>query len=401
MSESVETVEFTVEELEALHAAKDVAHVIKIAFLFGSDEAFHALCSLVRNAKDLSSTSKRIKREARINFYNGLVETQFPHLNNFSERNLTYLEFGAACQTFSDRWTSQYLLDELVSLAFIIDKDETGEISLDVFMEFIEDVDRAFHSNPSNPTEALEDLYDSRREKLFRYVMAAFPSLELRTKLASLASVACQLNIQPLCTLIDLVETDIDPQAEDVIGFVIQLTGTVNQGIKDIQAAEALASLEQSVLSSSAHNHGHHHPNNHGRQHHSHRGLHSGEISPIGSTLSSAADFSMSMHEHLDTLAEHNPLDQSYSSTDHHNSSNKNSVPHNPSRINTTESNHSGTSSNSFSPLGIAQLDSTRFVVMQPEIVVFFFAKTVLISAASWMEIKRSLTPKVCLPVSM
>jgi len=390
MGESVETVEFTVEELEALHAAKDVAHVIKIAFLFGSDEAFHALCSLVRNAKDLSSTSKRIKREARINFYNGLVETQFPHLNNFSERNLTYLEFGAACQTFSDRWTSQYLLDELVSLAFIIDKDETGEISLDVFMEFIEDVDRAFHSNPSNPTEALEDLYDSRREKLFRYVMEAFPSLELRTKLASLASVACQLDIQPLCTLIDLVETDIDPQAEDVIGFVIQLTGTVNQGIKDIQAAEALASLEQSVLSSSAghhhttssaHSHSHHHHNNHGRQHHSHRGLHSGEISPIGSTLSSAADFSMSMHDHLDTLAEHHTLDQSYSSSDHHNSnnsnnsSNKNSVPHSPSHINTTESNHSGTSSNSFSPLGIAQLDSTRFVVIQPEIIVFYFAK--------------------------
>ena len=363
MGDSVETVEFTVEELEALHAAKDVAHVIKIAFLFGSDEAFHALCSLVRNAKDLSSTSKRIKREARINFYNGLVETQFPHLNNFSERNLTYLEFGAACQTFSDRWTSQYLLDELVSLAFIIDKDETGEISLDVFMEFIEDVDRAFHSNPSNPTEALEDLYDSRREKLFRYVMEAFPSVELRTKLASLASVACQLNIQPLCTLIDLVETDIDPQAEDVIGFVIQLTGTVNQGIKDIQAAEALASLEQSVMSSSAHHRGHNHHSSHSRQHHSHRGLQSGEISPIDSTLFSAADFSMSMHEHLDTLAEQHTLDESYISSDHQSSNNKHSVPHNPSHTNTTESHNSGSSSSSFSPLGIAQLDSTRFVI--------------------------------------
>lgn len=380
MGDSVEVVEFTIEELETLHAAKDVAHVIKIAFLFGSDEAFHALCSLVRNAKDLSSTSKRIKREARINFYNGLVETQFPHLSNFSERNLTYLEFGAACQTFSDRWTSQFLLDELVSLAFIIDKDETGEISLDVFMEFIEDVDRAFHSNPSNPTEALEDLYDSRREKLFRYVMEAFPSLELRTKLASLASVACQLNIQPLCTLIDLVETDIDPQAEDVIGFVIQLTGTVNQGIKDIQAAEALASLEQSVMASSAvnnhtingynHPHSEQHPHpehsNHAHRHHhhsAHRGLHSGEISPIGSSLSSAADLSMSMHEHLDGLADHHNLDQSYTSTQiQSNNNHKHSVPRQSSHTNTTESNSSGNSSNSYSPLGIAQLDSTRCV---------------------------------------
>jgi len=366
MGDVAQPIEFSIEELQALHGAQNIAHVIKVAFLYGSDEAFHALCSLVRNAKDLSSTSKRIRREARINFYNGLVETQHPHLTNFSDRSLTYLEFGAACQTFSDRWTSQYFLDELVSLAFIIDKDETGEISLEVFLNFIEDVDRAFHSNPSLPTEALEDLYDGRREKLFRYVMQAFPSLELRTKLASLASVACQLNIQPLCTLIDLVETDIDPQPEDVIGFVIQLTGTVNQGIKDIQAAEALASLEQSLVVPVDHNiitaphhahnnshNGHHAHNGHG--HSSNRSLRSGEISPIGS-LASVADLSLSMTEHHDRLAESNHLDHSFSSspTNHNKHGNAQSVT--ISAV-TAASLESSASSSSSSPLGIAQLD--------------------------------------------
>jgi hypothetical protein len=258
------------------------------------------------------------------------------------------MEFGAACQTFSDRWTTQFLLDELVSLAFIVDKDETGDISLEVFMNFIEDVDGAFHSNPSHPTEALEDMYDRRREKLFRYVMHAFPSLELRTKLASLASVACQLNIQPLCTLIDLLENDIDPQPEDVIGFVIQLTGTVNQGIKDAEAQErriAEDAASELVALAAAHR---------GLPNHS-----SGDISPIGS-FSPRTDLSVSMnshqdrHDHHGRLAENFALDHSYSS--HSGSAGRSVAVSTESAADIACSSSSATSS----IRGIAQLDSAR-----------------------------------------
>jgi hypothetical protein len=238
MNEVIECIEFGIEELQALQQAKNLAFILKVCFLYGSDEAFHALCAIVEYGKDLSATSKRIKRDARVDLYRKLVVSQFAHAHDPVHKSLTYQEFATACLTFSDRWRTQFPFDELLSLAFIIDKEEKGYISLEIFMAFIDDVDRAFHSNPSYPNVALDGHYDSRRETLFKHVMGTFASVELRNKLAYLASLACQFQVQPLTALFDMLQTASETTNEHLIGFVVQLTGTVNHGIKQLEAAQ-------------------------------------------------------------------------------------------------------------------------------------------------------------------
>lgn len=244
MEDSAQCIEFTIDELQALHSVSNIAQVLKICFLYASDEAFHALCSIVMNGKDLSSTSKRIKRDARIELYSKIVSTQHPHLHDYTHKRLSYFEFALACRTFSERWSTQFPIDELLSLAILVDKHETGEVTFDGFMEFIDDVDSAFHSNPSYPNDALDALYDGRREHLFKHVMVAFTSIDLRNKLAYLSSLASQFHMQPLTALYELTHAEEEAEAENVIGFVIQLTGAVNRGIKEVEAARELLAAQ-------------------------------------------------------------------------------------------------------------------------------------------------------------
>ena len=239
MEEVAQCIEFTIEELEALQQAENLSHVLKICFLFGSDEAFHALCSMVEYGKDMSATSKRIKRDARIDLYKRIVLYPFPHLHDPVNKSLTYSQFAAACVHFSDRWRNQFPFDELLSLAFIVDREEKGVIDLKVFTSFIDDVDRAFHSNPSFPNEAWNAYYDQRREKLFKHVMSAFQSIDLRNKLAYLASLACQFHLQPLTSLFEILQSETETPNEQIIGFIVQLTGAVNQGIKQLELSQA------------------------------------------------------------------------------------------------------------------------------------------------------------------
>lgn len=240
MAQATECVEFTIDELQALQHASDLAHVLKVCFLYGSDEAFHALCAVVQYGKDLAATSKRIKRDARIDLYRKLAVVHHPHAQDPAHKTLSYYEFATSLTTFSERWSTHFPFDELLSLAFVVDRGEYGVISLDVFMSFIEDVDRAFHSNPSYPNEALDAYYDGRRETLFKHVMAAFQSVELRNKLAYLASLACQFHVQPLTALFEMLESDTDMPNEQIVGFIVQLTGTVNHGLKQLEAAQLL-----------------------------------------------------------------------------------------------------------------------------------------------------------------
>lgn len=251
MEETTQCIEFTIDELQALHSVSNIAQVLKICFLYASDEAFHALCSIVMNGKDLSSTSKRIKRDARIDLYTKIVSTQHPHLRDYVHKSLTYFEFALACRTFSERWSTQFPIDELISLAILVDKHETGKVTFDGFMEFMEDVEAAFHRNPSYPNDALDALYDGKRETLFKHVMVAFTSIDLRNKLAYLSSLASQFHMQPLTALYELTHGEEEAETENVIGFVIQLTGAVNKGIKDIEEArERQAQANRSAFSS-------------------------------------------------------------------------------------------------------------------------------------------------------
>ncbi|KAJ1442364.1 hypothetical protein B484DRAFT_442166 [Ochromonadaceae sp. CCMP2298] len=241
MNTPSEGIEFTLEELQALQRAGDIVYPLKVCFLYGSDEAFHALCSVVTFGKDLASPSKRIKRDARIDLYNRLLRSQQPDLKNYTGVNLSYYEFAGAVQNFSDRWSSQYPFDELLSLAFIVDGEEAGQVSCNGFKTFIEEVEHAGRTNPSFPKEALNAYYDVRREKLYKHAMTAFDSVELRDKLAYLAVLACQFQMQPLHSLFELLEIQSENQAEDVVGFIVQLCTAVNERIQEAAAAASLA----------------------------------------------------------------------------------------------------------------------------------------------------------------
>jgi hypothetical protein len=240
MAHAAECIEFTIDELQVLQQTNNLAFVLKICFLYGSDEAFHALCAIVEYGKDMCATSKRVKRDARVDLYKKFLLVHYPYAHDPAHHYLTYYEFATSLSTFSERWSTQFPFDELLSLAFIVDRGEYGVINLDVFMAFMEDVDTAFHSNPSYPNVALDGYYDGRRETLFKHVMVAFQSVELRNKLAYLASLACQFHVQPLTVLFDMLDSDSEATNEHVVGFIVQLTGTVNQGIKQLEAANVL-----------------------------------------------------------------------------------------------------------------------------------------------------------------
>jgi hypothetical protein len=242
-----ENIEFVVEELQALHATSNLADVLKICFMYGSEEAYLALCSIVAFGKDLASPSKRIKRDARLELYSRIVSVHFPNITQKQKvkKSLTYVEFALALQTFSDRW-SQYPFDELISLAYIIDKEEVREINCAMFVKFIQEVELTVHTHPSNPQAGLEMYYAFRRGELYKLVMNTFESQQLRDKLGMVCYLASQFNLHPLTSLVELVITEgSELSTESVVGFVVQLAAAVNQGMRDAAAAHEAAIVAQ------------------------------------------------------------------------------------------------------------------------------------------------------------
>lgn len=241
-------IEFTVNELQELQKLNDVVDVLKICFIYGSDEAFHSLCSVVTLGKDVSSPSKRIKRDARIDLYGKIVQCSYPNVLNAAAKPISYYEFATGIQQFSERW-SQHPFDELLSLAYLVDVDQTGEITCGGFSSFIDEVEASYRINPSYPREALDDMYDRYRETLYKLVMTAVPDITLRNKLGLLAMLSSQFQLQPLTALFELPSTLTRKVAtvssEIAVGFIIQLTGMVNRCIHEALAAEQQAPPKQ------------------------------------------------------------------------------------------------------------------------------------------------------------
>ena len=255
----MDIVEFSIDELQALQGTVNITHVLQLSFLYGSDEAFHALCSLVSLGKDLASPSKRAKRNARIDLYCKLVSMHVPgeqKKEKIVNKCVTYAQFAVSLQSMSERWSSQYLFDELLSLGFILDKEGSGVISFQCLSVFMDDVEHAKRSNPSYPDDALSALYDSRREAMCKPVLAALVSEQLRNKLLYLGAMACQFQMQPLTALTELLEVEPDAFNESVIGFLIQLTSTVNGGIRESLAVQEL-SLNSNNHNNNSANHSH------------------------------------------------------------------------------------------------------------------------------------------------
>lgn len=227
-------IEFCVEELLLLRSAPSLRVALEVCFLYGSDEAFHALCSLLLFGRDLCSPNKRIKAEAKLDFYSKLLAKHHPHCKLPHSRHMTYSEFASSLGNMNDRWTTTYTMDELISLAYIVDIDEQGVISYDTYLRFTSEVERAARSNINDPKESLDAMYDHRREVLYaHHVMTAIDLPELRDKLASLAVLASQCSLQPLQSLHELpVLADQETSPNDsLIGFLLELSDVVNSSL--------------------------------------------------------------------------------------------------------------------------------------------------------------------------
>ena len=227
-------IEFCVEELLLLRSAPSLRAALEVCFLYGSDEAFHALCSLLLFGKDLCSPNKRIKAEAKLDFYSKLLAKHHPHCKLPHSRHMTYGEFASSLRSMNDRWATTYSIDELISLAYIVDIDEQGVISYDAYLRFTCEVERAARSNINDPKESLDAMYDHRREVLYaHHVMTAIDLPELRDKLASIAVLASQCSLQPLQSLHELpvlADQDMSPN-DSLIGFLLELSDVVNSSI--------------------------------------------------------------------------------------------------------------------------------------------------------------------------
>lgn len=227
-------IEFCVEELLLLRSAPSLRVALEVCFLYGSDEAFHALCSLLLFGRDMCSPNKRIKAEAKLDFYSKLLAKHHPHCKLPHSRHMTYSEFASSLGNMNDRWTTTYTIDELISLAYIVDIDEQGVISYDTYLRFTCEVERATRSNINDPKESLDAMYDHRREVLYaHHVMAAIDLPELRDKLASLAVLASQCSLQPLQSLHELpvlADQEMSPN-DSLIGFLLELSDVVNSSI--------------------------------------------------------------------------------------------------------------------------------------------------------------------------
>ena len=243
-------IEFCVEELLLLRSAPSLRVALEVCFLYGSDEAFHALCSLLLFGRDLCSPNKRIKAEAKLDFYTKLLAKHYPHCKLPHSRHMTYSEFASSLGNMNDRWTTTYTMDELISLAYIVDIDEQGVISYDTYLRFTSEVERAARSNINDPKESLDAMYDHRREVLYaHHVMAAIDLPELRDKLASLAVLASQCSLQPLQSLHELpvlADQEMSPN-DSLIGFLLELSDVVNSSIdadSDAQGSSMDASYQ-------------------------------------------------------------------------------------------------------------------------------------------------------------
>jgi len=234
----MQRIEFLVEELLLLRSTLGLRVALEVCFLYGSDEAFHALCSLLLFGRDLCSPNKRVKADAKLEFYSKLLTKHHPHCKQPNSRHMTYSEFASSLQSMNDRWATTYSIDELISLAYIVDIDEQGIITYDAYLRFTCEVERAARSNINDPKESLDSLYDHRREVLYAHVMAAIELPELRDKLALLAVLANQCSLQPLHSLHQL-SPELRSGKEEVpanyndslIGFLLELSDLVNSSI--------------------------------------------------------------------------------------------------------------------------------------------------------------------------
>lgn len=242
-------IEFCVEELLLLRSAPSLRVALEVCFLYGSDEAFHALCSLLLFGRDLCSPNKRIKAEAKLDFYSKLLVKHHPHCKLPHSRHMTYSEFASSLRNMNDRWTTTYTMDELISLAYIVDIDERGVISYDAYLRFTCEVERAARSNINDPKESLDAMYDHHREVLYaHHVMAAIDLPELRDKLAYLAVLASQCSLQPLQSLHELpvlVDQEMSPN-DSLIGFLLELSDVVNSSIDADHDAQGNSSMDAS-----------------------------------------------------------------------------------------------------------------------------------------------------------
>mmetsp|Transcript_32007 Transcript_32007/g.53976 ORF Transcript_32007/g.53976 Transcript_32007/m.53976 type:complete len:832 (-) Transcript_32007:2-2497(-) len=248
--------------LEKLESIDNVRKILQICFLYGSDKAFHALCSVVSMGKTFVSPIKRRSNmhDPKIDLYVRLVRSQYHESKNHcSAQDLTYIEFARSIQSFSDMWSSQYPFDELLSLSFLVDMDQLGKITCEGFLKFINAVELAANHNPSNRKVALNRFYDTRREILYKLVVDAIPERDLRDKLTSLSIAAYRYRLHPLQSFFELVVDKNDSTEgglleqkskgtgiaiitnDSTICMIKQLIGAVNAHIKDSQVLATAA----------------------------------------------------------------------------------------------------------------------------------------------------------------